>query len=59
MLMQILYLYFQLSDLRAKVRHNRPKRENEGRSEFGSVRELVNYILDEDKRAKERTSGVK
>ena len=41
-----------------------PKKDNPGRSEFGSIRELVNYIIEEDEKAKKSkqastSSGVK
>lgn len=29
-----------------------PKKENPGRSDFKTVKELVHFVLDEDKRAK-------
>ena len=31
-----------------------PKNKNPGRSDFDSVRELVNYIIDEDSKAKKQ-----
>lgn len=38
-----------------------PKKENPGRSEFATVRELVNYIIEEDTKAKQKndTSKIK
>lgn len=46
---------FQFDDLRDKTKQVLPamkKQEPKGRSEFASVRELVNYLIDEDQRAK-------
>ena len=57
----------QMEDLRTKIQKAMPalpKKENPGRSEFGSVRELVNYVIEEDEKAKKakqasNSSGVK
>jgi len=49
------FLLSQMSEFRQKTKDTFPsmrKNEQQGRSEFASVRELVHYLLDEDERVK-------
>lgn len=55
-------MFDQMDDLTAKIQSTMraitPKDDRpRGRSEFSSVRELVNYILDEDAKAAGRKSS--
>ena len=51
-----MFLYFQMEEFTHKMQSimpRIPKKENPGRSDFKTVRELVEYIIEEDKKAKD------